>query len=98
MSYITGMSFQYSSASEITAKGSDIYDRRYRTEFERLHNGEFAAIDIESEAAYLADLPENALAKARAAAPDGLFYLVRVGSSGAFKSSRLTHGANPRNI
>ena len=58
----------------------------------------FAAIDIESEAVYLADLPENALAKARAAAPDGLFYLLRVGSSGAFKSSRLTHGANPRNV
>jgi hypothetical protein len=92
------MSFQYRSASEITAKGSDIYDRRYRVEFERLHDGEFAAIDIESEAAYLADLPENALARARAAAPDGLFYLVRVGSPGAFKSSRLTHGANPRNI
>jgi hypothetical protein len=92
------MSFQYRRPHEITAKGSDIYDRRYRTEFERLHNGEFAAIDIESEAAYLADLPENALAKARAAAPDGLFYLLRVGSSGAFKSSRLNHGANPRDV
>jgi|GraSoiStandDraft_30_1057271.scaffolds.fasta_scaffold711804_2 hypothetical protein len=92
------MSLQYRRPHEITAKGSDIYDRRYRAEFERLHNGEFAAIDIESEAAYLADLPENALAKARAAAPDGLFYLVRVGSSGAFKSSRLSHGANPRGV
>ena len=92
------MSFQYPNPHEIVAKGSDIYDRRYRTEFERLHRGEFAAIDINSEAAYLADLPEKALSKARAAAPEGLFYLVRVGSSGAFKSSRMTHGANPGRV
>jgi alpha-galactosidase len=86
------MSFQYPNPHEIVAKGSDIYERRYRTEFERLHRGEFAAIDINSEAAYLADLPEKALSKARAAAQEGLFYLVRVGSSRTFKSSRMARG------
>lgn len=90
------MSFQYPNPHEIAAKGSDIYNRRYRAEFERLHKGEFAAIDIDQETAYLADLPENALAKARAARPEGVFFLLRVGSAGAFKSSRLTHGTNPR--
>jgi hypothetical protein len=89
---------QYPNAHEIAAKGSDIYDRRYRTEFERLHDGEFVAIDISSEAAYLADLPETALSKARAAAPEGLFYLIRVGSPGAFKSSRMAHAPNTRRV
>jgi hypothetical protein len=92
------MTFQYPNPHEIAAKGSDIYNRRYRAEFERVHNGEFAAIDIENETVYLGDLPENALAKARAASPDGLFYLVRVGSPGAFKSSRMTHGAHSRDF
>jgi hypothetical protein len=92
------MSFQHPNPHEIAAKGSDIYDRRYRAEFEQLHRGEFAAIDINTEAAYLAELPEEALSKARAAAPEGLFYLMRVGSAGAFKSSRLTHGADPRRV
>lgn len=92
------MSFQYANPQEIAAKGSDIYDRKYRTEFERLHHGQFVAIDIGSEAVYLGDLPEKALSKARAASPEGLFYLVRVGSSGAFKSSRMTHAASPRRV
>jgi hypothetical protein len=92
------MSFEYPNPHEIAAKGSDIYDRKYRTEFERLHHGQFAAIDIDSEAAYVGELPEKALSKARTASPEGLFYLVRVGSSGAFKSSRLTHAADPGRV
>jgi hypothetical protein len=81
---------------EIAAKGSDIYNRKYRAEFERLHRGAFAAIDINSEVVYLGNLPEDALSKARAGSPEGVFYLVRVGSSGAFKSSRMTHAADHR--
>jgi hypothetical protein len=92
------MTFQHPNAREIAAKGSDIYDRRYRSEFERLHDGEFVAIDIDSEAAYVAGLPETALSKARAAAPDGLFYLIRVGAPGAFKSSRMTDASNTRRV
>jgi hypothetical protein len=92
------MSIQHPNPREIAAKGSDIYDRKYRTEFERLHHGQFAAVDISSEAAYVDDLPEKALSKARTASPEGIFYLVRVGSSGAFKSSRLTHAADSRRV
>ncbi len=83
-------------AHEIAAKGTAIYDRRYRTDFERDHRDQFAAIDIESERAYLADFPEEALSKAKDAAPNGTFYLVRVGSSGAFKLSRVRHVADGR--
>ena len=83
-------------AHEITTKGAAIYDRRYRMEFERDHRGQFAAIDINSEQAYLADFPEKALSKAKDAAPNGVFYLIRIGSSGAFKLSRVRHVADGR--
>jgi hypothetical protein len=83
------MSTQHLSAREIVAKGLDIYERKYRAEFEHQHNGAFAAIDINSEVVYLADLPENALSKARAASPEGLFFLLRVGSPGAFRRRSL---------
>jgi hypothetical protein len=74
-----------------------IYDRKYRAQFERHHNGQFAAIDINNELAYLAELPEQASSKARAASADGIFYLVRVGSPGAFKTSRF-NAADPRSF
>jgi hypothetical protein len=81
----------------ITEKGSKIYDVRYRSDFERRHFGKFAAIDIETETAYVGDFPETALKQAKSANPRGVFYLVRVGSRGAFKVSRLSH-AHPRII
>jgi hypothetical protein len=84
------MSTQHLDAREIAAKGLDIYERKYRAEFEEQYNGAFAAIDISSEAIFLADLPEDALSKARAASPEGLFFLLRVGSPGAFKRLSLT--------
>jgi hypothetical protein len=85
------MTPQYPDARKIAAKGSDIYERKYRTEFERHHNGAFVAIDINSEAAYLADLPEDALSKARTASPEGLFFLLRVGSAAAFKRRQMSY-------
>ncbi len=83
-------------AHEIAAKGSAIYERKYRAEFEQAYRDQFAAIDIGSERAYLADFPEDALSKAKTAAPDGVFYLLRIGSSGAFKMSRVRHAAKGR--
>ncbi len=81
---------------EIAAKGTAIYERKYRAQFEQEHRDEFAAIDIGSERAYLADFPEEALSKARNAAPNGVFYLLRIGSTAAFKMSRVRHVANGR--
>lgn len=86
------------SSQEIADQGSEIYDRRYRTEFEPKWTGRFAAIDIKSEQAFVADFPEEALAKARAAEPGHLFYLVRIGSRGAFRISRRVPNANTRQI
>ena len=76
---------------EIAAKGNEIYQRKYRAEFEQRHNGRFVAIDLATESAYLSDLPEEALGAAEAAAPGDTFFLLRIGSSGAFKISRRSH-------
>ncbi len=69
----------------IAERGTKIYDRKYRVKYERDSHGRFAAIDVDSERAYVADYPEQALAVARAAAPHGTFYLVHIGSRAAFK-------------
>jgi hypothetical protein len=83
-------------AHDIAAKGAAIYDRKYRAQFEQAHRDQFAAIDIASEQVYLADFPEDALSKAKTAAPNGVFYLLRIGSSGAFKMSRVKYAAKGR--
>ena len=88
---------EFSNPQEIAIKGNEIYKRKYRAEYERRYKGQFAAIDLLSEKAYLADFPEAALANAKNAAPESTFYLLRVGSSGAFKISRITHVA-PRGV
>jgi hypothetical protein len=86
------------SSKDITERGLAIYDRLYRTEFESKWLGRYAAIDINSEKAIVEDFPEIALAKGRSALPDGVFYLVRIGSPGAFKISRRISNAHSRHV
>jgi hypothetical protein len=96
--YLGRMSHQAQDSKDIAAQGSAIYERRYRAEFEPKWLGRYAAIDVDSERAFVEDFPEVALGKARAALPDSMFYLVRIGSPGAFKLSRRAFNANPRLI
>jgi hypothetical protein len=85
-------------AHEIATVGTDIYRRKYREDFEAKSRGQFAVIDIKSERAFVADFPEEALRQARIEIPEGTFYLLRIGSPGAFKASRLGTNANSRVI
>ena len=92
------MSYQIADSKQIAARGSAIYERRYRGQFEPKWSGRYAAIDVESERAFVEDFPELALKTARAAVPDGIFYLHRIGSPGAFKMSRRASNASARHI
>ena len=65
--------------------GEKIYRERYKDAYERDHAGQFVAIDIVTQAAYLAATPEAALGQARLAAPTGSFHLIQVGHGGAFR-------------
>jgi hypothetical protein len=90
------MTYQAPDPRLIAERGTKIYEKKYRAKYERESRGCFAAIDIDSEQAYLADYPEEALAHARAAAPHGTFYLVHIGSRAAFKISRRNGRASHR--
>ena len=79
---------------QIAERGTEIYQRRYRSDYESKWRGRFVAIDVNTEQAYVADFSEEALAKARAAAPHGVFFLIRIGFLGAFKISTLSHAAD----
>jgi hypothetical protein len=76
-----------SNPKALAQRGEEIYNEKYRSDYEGRFAGKFVAIDVTSGAAYLADSPEDAVKKARANAPQGLFHLVRVGSAGAFRVS-----------
>jgi hypothetical protein len=82
------MNDQTPTARTIAERGLAIYRRKYLADFERQWRGHFAAIDIDSEEAYIADYPEQALAEAKRAAPKCLFYLVRVGFQATFSKRR----------
>lgn len=70
-----------------------IYSAKYRVDFETLHIGKFAVIDVVTEQAYLGETPEEAYNQARQAAPKGLFHLIKVGEPGAF---RVSYAADAR--
>ena len=62
-------------AIDFTAdRAIEIYDRKFRDEFEKRHKGKFAVIDVHSEEAYVHDSSAGAYRKARNKAPLGLFF------------------------
>lgn len=73
----------------IAQAGEKIYAEKYKAVYEREHSGSFVVIDVTDGEAYLGSSPEAALGNGRKAAPNGIFHLIRVGSPGAFKISRM---------
>jgi len=71
---------------------------KYKEQFESDHPGKFVVVDIVGGKAYPGDTPEDALENGRKAAPNGIFHLIRVGSPGAFKISRVGHANASRSF
>ncbi len=67
--------------------GEKIYQERYKDAYEREHAGKFVAINVQNADTYIADTPEDALDRAYAESPAGLFHLIQVGHAGAFRVS-----------
>jgi hypothetical protein len=61
------MSYHPPDPREIVKRGTDIYEKKYRSEYEQKWTGRFAAIDINSEKSYVGDYPEEALSIAKRA-------------------------------
>src|SRR5262245_26765123 len=47
-------------AHAVAARGQQIYDRRYRADYEARYAGQFVVIDVESERAFNASTPSEA--------------------------------------
>lgn len=75
------------SPDKIADAGERIYEQKYKSQLEGASFGHFVAIDVTTGTPYVAEFPEQALEQARAAAPNGIFHLIRIGAPGAFKVS-----------
>ncbi len=80
-----------SNPKTVAELGERIYRERYKNLFEQEHPGWFAAIDVTTERAYVAEYSEGALETASKAAPRGIFHLVQIGHTGAFRLSYAHH-------
>jgi len=59
-----------------------------RDQLEPAHRGEFVMIEVDSGDYFLGDTPQMALARARAAYPERVFCLIRIGYPAAHKLKR----------
>jgi hypothetical protein len=70
---------------DLADSGQRLYDERLKSLLEPEHEGEFVAIDPDSERYFLGPTGLAALRAGRKELPDKLFYLLRVGSDAAYR-------------
>ena len=87
---------QPKSPDEIAAAATSIYDDMYREEYEMKFDGHFVVIDIMTKESYRHKWPEGAIERAQKEAPDGVLYLIHVGSPATFRGSRLMESTYAR--
>lgn len=73
--------------TSIAEEGERIYAEHYRAKFERCYDGQFVAIDLGSEDAFVAPHAEEAVEKAVNKHGDCTVHLVRVGEATAYQMS-----------
>lgn len=71
----------------IAERGDSIYQNKLKEILEKDHNGEFVAIEVESEKYFIGKSPEEALEAAKKEFPDNIFHLIRIGYAGVYKVS-----------
>jgi len=69
----------------LAERGQRLYDERLRDKLEPEHNNQFVAIEPEAGRYFLGETGLAALHAGRAALPDKLFYLLRVGHDAAYR-------------
>jgi hypothetical protein len=80
----------------VAEQGERIYREKYKDSYERDHRGQFAAIDVNTAKAYLADESGDAIERALEDSPNGIFHLIRVGSPAAFLVRHMSHRGSAR--
>lgn len=74
------------STQEIAKRGALLYKQKYQHDLEKTSTGKFAAINVNTTEATVADTSEEAIRLALEKDPQGLFHLVRVGHQSAFEA------------
>lgn len=77
----------------IADRGAQIYAAKYQDTYEAEYHGQYAAIDIQSEEAFVSPTPEGALRTAQAKNPRSMFHLIKIGSPGVFRVGYSASGA-----
>jgi hypothetical protein len=72
-------------ADPLSEGGQRLYDERLRDLLEPEHNGQFVAIEPDTERYFLGATGLAALHAGRHELPDKLFYLLRIGSDAAYR-------------
>lgn len=74
------------STQDIAQRGERIYREKYEQDFAKSYPGKFAAINVNTGEATIADSAEEAVREALDKDPNGLFHLVRVAHKAAFEA------------
>jgi hypothetical protein len=83
------------SSDEIVQRGQALYDQQIRSQVETPHKGKFLVLDIET-GNYEIDVDElAALKRAKAKNPDVALYILRVGSSTAYRLGKQSTATWP---
>jgi hypothetical protein len=69
---------------DLAENGQRLYDERLKAILEPEHEGEFVAVEPETERYFLGQTGLAALRAGRRELPDKLFYLLRIGSDAAY--------------
>lgn len=75
-------------AEEITRRGQAIYDRQIRDRLSKEDRGKYLVLDLETGEYEVDPSDVVALERARALHPTGTFYILRIGSSAAYRIGR----------
>jgi len=81
------------SPEQIAKLGEEIYEKN-KESLERDSMGKFLAINVETEALFIADTPEEASRKAKEANPDAVSFLTKIGPDRGIFTSRTCRGAH----
>ena len=76
--------------TNVAERAKAIYSRRLQSDLEAAHPNGYVAIEPESGEHFLADSFGRAVAAARAAHPDRISFVIRIGHSAAIHLGELT--------
>lgn len=79
---------------DVVQRGERIYAEKYQQQYESQYPDHYIVIEVNSGAAFLAQYPEDAIAKAQGAVQNGALHLIRIGAPSAYQLSYFSDDAD----